>query len=229
MKPNNPLSRRLFPTALLLSGLLWAAAATALESDRNEPIQIEADKATIDDQGNSIYEGNVYLHQGTLQLRGSRMSLTLNNKRIERITLDGSPATFSQRPDGADTDQQADAGHIEYLTASQHLLLQGNAVVRQSGREEFRSERIEVNLRDNTVEAGGAGTGNRVHITLQPEKPATRAPDATQEQPATKSLDSTPDQPATKPLDSTPDQPATKSPDSIPEQPATKAPGGAPG
>jgi lipopolysaccharide export system protein LptA len=217
MKPVNPFARHLFPPALLLPGLLWAAAATALESDRNETIQIEADKATLDDQGNSIYEGNVYLHQGTLQLHGSRVSLTLNNKRIERITLDGNPATFSQRPDGADTDQQAEAGHIEYLTANQHLLLQNNAVVRQSGREEFRSARIDVNLRDNTVQAGGEGTGNRVHITLQPEKPATKVPDATPEQPATKAPDATPEQPATKAPDTTPEQPVTKAPDTTPK------------
>jgi lipopolysaccharide export system protein LptA len=181
MAPASQFARHLLWPGLLLSGLLWPVASPALDSDRNEPIQIEADKATLDEQGNSIYEGNIYLHQGTLQLRGSKMTLTLNNRRIDRIRVEGHPATFSQRPDGADSDQQAEAGHIEYLTANRRLLLQGNAAIRQAGREEFRSDRIELNLRDNTVQAGGEGAGNRVHITLQPEKPAAPAADDTAE------------------------------------------------
>jgi lipopolysaccharide export system protein LptA len=181
---------------LPLAGLLWPLPARALDSDRNQPIEIEADKASLDEQSRtSIYEGNVYLHQGSLRLHGNRMSLTLNNKHIHEIVLDGTPASFAQRPEHADTDQQAEAAHIEYHTDTRRLLLQGNAVIRQAGREEFRSDRIELNLRDNTVQAGSAGGDNRVHITLQPAKvPAPEAPATAPEAPAT-----TPAEPATAP------------------------------
>jgi len=47
--------------------------------------------------------------------------------------------------------------------------LLGNARVWQTGGEEFRSERIVFNLNDNTVNAGGTTTRDRVHITLQPK------------------------------------------------------------
>jgi lipopolysaccharide export system protein LptA len=173
MKP----ARRASPGWLLclqLAPLCWPLTGHALGSDRNQPIQIEADKAILNEHaGTSSYEGNVYLHQGTLQLHGNRMNLVLDNKRISQVNIDGNPATFSQRPDNADTDQQAEALHIEYLTGTQRLLLQGNAVIRQGGQEEFRSERIELDLRNNTVKAGGAGSGDRVHITLPPTHPGT--------------------------------------------------------
>ncbi len=165
-----------------LAVLLWPLPGHALSSDRSEPIYVEADKASLDDKnGVSVYEGNVELHQGTLQMLGSKMSITLNNRRIELIYVEGNPARFSQRPDGADTDQQAEAERIEYHTDTQQLLLQGNASIRQSGREEFRSDRIEFNLRSNTVHAGGDGSGDRVHITLQPDKPASEATPTTPE------------------------------------------------
>jgi len=158
---------RLIPalgTALLLA---LPGTAGARSSDRNEPVYIEADQATINEQeGSSSYSGNVSLRQGSLRLSGERMTVQLQDDRITTITLDGSPARFAQRPDGADSDQEAEAGHIEYNAASRRLLLEHDAHVRQVGKEEFSSDRIEFNLADNSVSAGGSD--GRVRITLQP-------------------------------------------------------------
>ncbi|MGB5538517.1 MAG: lipopolysaccharide transport periplasmic protein LptA [Gammaproteobacteria bacterium] len=170
------LTRLLCPAGWLL--LLAPCLAWGLASDRSQPIQIEADRATLDEKkGLSVYEGNVFLQQGTLTLRGSRMSVQITDSQVGTIIIDGKPATFSQRPDGADTDQQAEADHIEYHTGDQRLILQGQAVIRQSEKEEFSSNRIIFNLRNNTVNAGG-GKGSRVRITLQPDAVPDIAPDA---------------------------------------------------
>ena len=159
---------------LLAPCLVWG-----LGSDRNQPIQIEADRATLDEKaGQSVYEGNVFMQQGTLKLRGSRMSVQIRDNQVDSITIDGKPATFTQRPDGADSDQHAEADHIEYHTGDQRLILQGNAVIRQSDKEQFSSNRIVFNLRNNTVSAGGDSTGSRVRITLQPDAAPEIAPDA---------------------------------------------------
>jgi lipopolysaccharide export system protein LptA len=171
------MTRHLTLLALLVPALAWG-----LTSDRDKPIQIAADRATLDEKtGIGIYEGNVHMHQGTLQLRGSKMTVKLNNNHIELITIEGNPARFSQRPDDADTDQQAEAGHIEYHAREQRLILQGNANIRQQGREEFSSDRIEFNLRDNTVNAGGSNGDGRVHIILQPDRYLIEQPDDTAE------------------------------------------------
>ncbi len=155
------------------AGLLLLAVpclAWGLASDRGQPIQIEADRATLDEKaGTSIYEGNVYLQQGTLTLRGNRMTVQVRENQIDTITIDGKPATFSQRPDGADATQQAEADHIEYQTGNQRLILQGDAQIHQSDKEHFSSNRIIFNLKNNTVNAGGNSDGSRVRITLQPD------------------------------------------------------------
>jgi len=153
--------------AILL--LVHPGSAGALSSDRSEPVYIEADQATLNErEGSSSYTGNVALRQGTLRLNGSRMTVQLRDNRIELITLHGDPARFAQRPDGASNDQEAEAGYIEYHAGTRRLLLEHDAHIRQADREEFSSDRIEFNLADNSVSAGG--TVGRVRITLQPER-----------------------------------------------------------
>lgn len=157
----------LLGAALLLTVMPFTARA--LTGDRNQPMTIEADKATLNEKtGNSVYEGNVHVQQGTLVLQGSKMTVQLSDNTIEKIILTGSPATYRQRPDGQDTDQHAEAGRIEYHAPEDRIILLENARVWQSGAEEFRSERIVFNLKNNTVNAGGSGPGDRVRITLQP-------------------------------------------------------------
>jgi len=160
-------------TALRCAALLLAllpAMAQGLSSDRRQPITIEADRATLNEKdGSSIYEGNVHLQQGSLNLRGDRMSVQLSGEELEQIVLTGQPASYQQRPEGRDSDQHAEAGRIEYHAADQRLILLENARVWQSGAEEFRSERIVYDIRSNTVTAGGGSSGDRVRITLQPK------------------------------------------------------------
>lgn len=159
--------------------LIVPALAQGLSSDRNQPITIEADRATLNEaDGSSIYEGNVHLQQGTLNLRGDRMTVQMLDKEVDKIVLTGQPARYQQRPDGKDSDQHAEAGRIEYHAADERMVLLENARVWQSGAEEFRSERITYNIKNNTVTAGGS-TGDRVHITLPPKnRPAPEPPAA---------------------------------------------------
>ena len=154
---------------LLLLALL-APAAWGLEADREQPINIEADKASLNDKtGFSVYEGNVKLRQGTLLFTGNRMTVQLTDKQLDTIVLTGTPATYVQRPEGKDTDQHAEAGRIEYYAIDERVILLDKARIWESGDEEFRSDRIVFNLKNDTVDAGGGGDSGRVHITLQPK------------------------------------------------------------
>ncbi len=153
--------------ALLLA--LLPALAWGLSSDRNQPIQIEADKATLDeDEGTSIYEGNVLLQQGTLTLRGNRMTVHITDNQVDRVILEGRPASYAQRLEGETNEQQAEAGRIEYQAGAQRMILQQDARIWQEETEEFSSDRIVINLKDNTLNAGGDGPDSRVRIILQP-------------------------------------------------------------
>jgi lipopolysaccharide export system protein LptA len=149
----------------------------ALSADRNEPINIEADSATLNEDGNSTYRGNVHLRQGTLNLHGDRMTVQMRDDRIEKIVLTGNPATYVQRPDNADEDQHAEAGRIEYYARDNRMILLENAHIWQSGKDRFSSDRIVFNLADNTVNAGGGSSSDRVRITLQPRNNGNAAPE----------------------------------------------------
>ncbi|MGD2137208.1 MAG: lipopolysaccharide transport periplasmic protein LptA [Gammaproteobacteria bacterium] len=145
--------------------------AWGLSSDRDQPIHIESDKATFKEKaGISTYTGNVQLRQGTLIMHGDEMTVQLNEGRIEKIVLVGNPATYVQRPDGKDTDRHAQAEQIEYYTDNERLILIDAARIWQPGAEDFRSDRIVINLEQDTVNAGGGSTQDRVRITLPPKR-----------------------------------------------------------
>ena len=167
----------LLGAALLLA--IMPFTARGLSSDRDQPMTVEADKATLNEKtGNSVYEGNVQVQQGTLVLQGDKMTVQLTDNTIEKIILTGNPAIYRQRPDGKDTDQHAEAGRIEYHATEDRVILLENARVWQSGAEEFRSDRIVFNLKTNTVNAGGSSPGDRVRITLQPGNKKDKKPPA---------------------------------------------------
>jgi len=165
----------LLRTVLLLS--LLPVTGLGLTGDRDQPINIEADRATLNEKtGNSVYEGNVYLQQGTLVLQGSKMTVQLNDNTIDTLVLTGDPATYRQRPDGKESDQHAEAGRIEYYAKEDRIILLENARVWQSGDEELRSDRIVFDLKSNTVNAGSDKPGDRVRITLQPGSKQNKPP-----------------------------------------------------
>jgi lipopolysaccharide export system protein LptA len=163
-------------TALLL--LCLPGMAHGLASDRDQPMTIEADKATYKEkEGVSIYQGNVHLSQGTLKLHGDSLTVYMTNDHIDKAILTGNPATAVQRPDNADVDQHAEAQRIEYEAAAGLMTLTGDARVWQSDGRELRSDKIIYNITTNTVNAGSGTASERVHITLQP-KPREQTPAA---------------------------------------------------
>jgi lipopolysaccharide export system protein LptA len=154
--------------ALLLVCL--PALAHGLASDRDQPITIEADSASFKGkEGISIYQGNVYLNQGTLKLHGDTMTVYTRDDHIEKAVLTGNPATSVQRPDGQDVDQHAEARRMEYQADAGLMILTGAARVWQSDGKELRSEKIIYDITRNTANAGSSTGSDRVHITLQPK------------------------------------------------------------
>jgi lipopolysaccharide export system protein LptA len=157
----------LLGSAILLS--LLPAIGLGLTSDRDQPINVEAERATLNEKtGYNVYEGNVYLQQGTLILQGSKMTVQFSDNSIDTLVLTGDPATYRQRPDDKEFDRHAEAGRIEYYAKEDRIILLDNARVWQSGDKELRSDRIVFDLKSNTINAGNSKPGNRVQITLPP-------------------------------------------------------------
>ena len=176
------MSRRRTEPLLLLSLLgLFAGAAAALETDRQQPLHIQADRVELDNRkGIGTYRGNVVVDQGTLHLEADLLVLHKRGEELERLEATGEPVRFRQRPDNASADVEGEALRLEYRTDQDRLLLNGAAEVRQGG-DRFSGERIEYDTVRALVNASGTGTGNgRVHAVIQPKGSTPPQPPAPQ-------------------------------------------------
>jgi len=159
---------RIAPLALLIA-LTLPSLSHALSTDRDQPMMIEADRVELDDaKGVSVYSGNVKVTQGTLMLTGDRMVVYNKGSDIEKVLMNGSPATYKQRPDGKEHDVHARSKRMEYFTDPEHIILLEQAEVNQAG-DVLRSERIVYDVVKDQVNAGTDQPNDRVIITIQPK------------------------------------------------------------
>jgi|GEM_PF-317783 len=161
---------------LLLIGL--PVCGWTLSSDRNLPMVIEADRAELNDgKGVSVYHGNVRVTQGTLVLTGDTMTVYNKGDEVDRVIMDGSPATYQQRPDDKDQDVHAKALRMEYYTNPEYIILLKEAEVEQEG-DRLRSERIEYDVVKDKVNAGTNEPNGGVRIIIQPRPEEPKADSA---------------------------------------------------
>jgi len=109
--------------ALIFVSVLFSISAFALSTDREQPILIEADKATIDNiKRVAIYEGDVIITQGTIRINANTVTLNYTQKQdIDKVTAVGKPARFKQRLDGGD-EIRANAKQMEYNASKIHYI-----------------------------------------------------------------------------------------------------------
>ncbi|MEQ8495212.1 MAG: lipopolysaccharide transport periplasmic protein LptA [Gammaproteobacteria bacterium] len=121
---------------LLLCALLAPGTALALSSDRQQPIEIEADFAELDDEeGTTVYIGNVVVVQGSLRMTGDRLRVNFTPEReLKDAYLEGRLATFKQTPDEGKEDVDGEAITIEYHALENMIHLIEKAKVTQGER-----------------------------------------------------------------------------------------------
>ena len=167
-----------YKPGLMLTLCLLPSIGWSLSTDRNQPMSIEADRAELNDaDGISVYSGNVKVIQGTLVLTGETMTVHNKGDEVDKVIMDGKPATYRQRPDNKDEDVRAKALRMEYYTNPEYIILLQQAEVEQEG-DTLRSERIEYDVTKDKVNAGTDKPNDRVRIVIQPktEKKASEAP-----------------------------------------------------
>jgi lipopolysaccharide export system protein LptA len=160
--------RTRLPLAVLL-GLL-SGPAGALSTDKDQPLDLEADSAEIDEaRGMSIYTGNVIAIQGSMRLESDRLVVFHSGTKAERLEAEGQPARFQQLADGSPEPVKARARKLEYRFDSEELVLTGDAIVLQ-GKDTFQSDRITYDRVRSVVKGGAAAKGKeRVRITVDPK------------------------------------------------------------
>ncbi len=172
-------------TAALLIALAFAGGTAALTTDKDQPIEIEADSAELDDRkGITIYRGNVVVTQGSIRMTGDTMTVYYTESDdLDTVIMEGRPATYRQLPDDSEVYDEAEAMRMEYHEPKSLIVLIDNAVVKQEGLRfsgnhiEYDTELSRIKARGRAAagtaeDAGGgeAGKDERVRITIKPKK-----------------------------------------------------------
>lgn len=165
---------------LAIAGLV-AGNAWAEKDDRNRPIQIEADLVRMDDvQKTAMYEGNVILSQGTMNIAADRIDVHQDAKGMTLGVATGLPVHFQQKVEGRDEFLDAQANRLEYDARTEVIKLIGGARLKQGG-DELRGGVIVYDVRTERYQAQGAtedGKQGRVRAMIQPRNQTDAAPAA---------------------------------------------------
>jgi len=139
---------------------LSPAVVFALESDSEQPINIEADHAQMDDkEGVAQYKGRAILTQGTLRIEGDILTFYFDeNNEIKKATAQGVKGTlakYQQVETVGEAPIRAKALRIEYYAADQKIHLLGQGYVWQNG-DEIEGNSIKYDIVKNTVKVSSA-------------------------------------------------------------------------
>ena len=147
--------------------LLLPLQCWAMDSDRDQPINIEADRLEIHEQDNvSIYEGNVQLIQGSLRINSDRLVIHFNEtNELELMEMTGKPAKFEQLNNEGEK-IRGEAEQIDYNDLESLLILRRIASLDQAGKI-INSDLIRYNTQTSKLEAGGQSE-TRTTILIPP-------------------------------------------------------------
>jgi lipopolysaccharide export system protein LptA len=151
---------------LALMLILASPAVFALESDKEQPIELAADSVDIDEsKGISTYRGDVDLRQGSMHLKADVVTVHQNKRKPTKIIAEGRPVKFRQATDKGLV--KGEARRAEYEVNSENLVMIGDAVLIQ-GKDSMRSDRIVYDRVKSVVKAGAAAEGKqRVRISIE--------------------------------------------------------------
>lgn len=169
-------AQKLFCIIVLLS-----PPAYALEADSQNPIEISADRAEIDEaKGLAIYTGNVLIEQGASRLQAHEVAVKAIDRQIVEIKAEGSPAYFEQ---GSQTKQaqtnsseqsslldsaQGQANQILYNAQALTLSFEGDAKLAQ-GNNTFEGDQITYDIQARAIKAAAnESSDSRVRIKYLP-------------------------------------------------------------
>ena len=158
---------RLLP--LLLALAVYPAGAGALSTDREQPVRIDANSASLDDQKRiATYRGDVVIVQGSLRISGELVTMHFDESYdLDTLVAQGEPARFEQQPDEGPV-QKGRAARIEYRVEDGAMLFAGSAEIAQ-GEFRMSAERIDYDSVTGSIQGVGAETeadGSRVTIVL---------------------------------------------------------------
>ena len=149
--------------------------SSALESDREQPISIQADAAIVDEaNGSSVYKGNVIITQGTLEVTANEVEIfTAAGEVIQIIATTDKDSKvlvhYQQQINEAMEMVVADAQKITYLIQEERLHLSGDARL-QKVQDVFTGQLLSYDLERGIVNLNSLGGSDRVNMTITPKE-----------------------------------------------------------
>ena len=162
---------RLLAASLALALLIAAPNAWAKSSDRQQPMDVEADRtdALLADDSETTLSGNVRITQGTLKVEADTAVVHRVKGEIAKVVLSGGPVRLSQIADNGEA-MNATARQVVYTLTSDVVVLTGNVLIEQA-RGNLRGETVKYDLASGRIDGGG--DGSRVSMRIQPKTAAT--------------------------------------------------------
>jgi lipopolysaccharide export system protein LptA len=154
---------------LLSCALCLSLPLMALESDRQEPLEVSANSTngTLGD-GITTLHGSVDIRQGTLRITADEAEVKKVDGRVSSVTFRGQPASLQQEIEEQGL-VQATANIIDYQVASGMVTLSGNADVNHP-QYKISGELLTYDLNVQHFQGSSDESGNgRIHILLDPE------------------------------------------------------------
>lgn len=149
-------------TSLLL---MFSLLATALPDDSNQPISIIADSAIKDDKlGLTIYEGNVSITQGSLNILADKVTIFIVEQQVTKMVAIGKPASFRQQPKLDEKEVVAKADTIDYFIIDKKITLTENASLDQDGST------LTGKVINYDIDGANAKAEGGVQVVMQPAK-----------------------------------------------------------
>jgi len=154
---------------LLAFSLTFSVSSRALESDRQQPLEINASSTdgTLGD-GITTMRGDVEIRQGSLHITADEAEVKKADGRVQSVTFRGQPAFLEQEIE----DQgliKATARVIDYQVANGLVTLTGEADV-QHPQYHISGNLLTYDLKTQHFKGSGNDSSNgRIHIRLDPE------------------------------------------------------------
>jgi lipopolysaccharide export system protein LptA len=175
--------------AFILVATALVAPAMAERADRDKPVNLEADRITVDEAKKiQVFEGNVKLVQGTLIIRTAKLVVTQDAEGFQKgIAYGGAGglARFRQKRENRDAYVDGEADRIEYDGRNDKAEFFNRAHV-TSDNDEVRGQYISYdgkteNYLVTSAPGTPAGRAERVTAVIQPKnkdggKPAQSTP-----------------------------------------------------
>lgn len=142
-------------TALLWTLLVLSADSHALPEDNQQPINIQADRATqqsLQGSERTEYFGRVVMTQGSLLVNADHLVIHSVDRKVTHIEASGTPARFQQQSQPETPPVVARANKIDYRLETKIVILTDNAHINQPDAS-FSGNRIEYNVGTEEVQA----------------------------------------------------------------------------